>query len=243
MQPVRLPRAYMVIVDQIRRLIESGDLAPGDKLPTERVLAGRFEVSRSSMREALTALEVMGIIDSKPGLGNYVVHDLPSGLTEFELAGLITEGSTLEILEARKMLEPHVAALGAERRTDEDLGAMSSCIDEMARATAAGEDSWDPDWGFHVAVARSCQNMVVEALVDLLTQRMTSRLWRTMRGRNLATSEARAQRYLKDHELIYMAIRDQDAAAASSRTVEHLVRIASDLAESQQSPSVTTVRR
>jgi GntR family transcriptional repressor for pyruvate dehydrogenase complex len=233
----------MIIVDRIRKLIESGSLAIGDKLPAERELAEKLQVSRSSMREALTALEVMGIIDSRAGLGNYVVHGLPSGLTEYELAGLIAQGGTMQILEARKMLEPDVAAMSADRRTDEDLRSMWSCIEDMERTTAAGEDSWGPDWGFHTAVARACQNPVVGAMVDLLTQQMTGRLWHMMRSRNLATDADRAQRYLDDHKAIYVAVRDRDADAATRLTIEHLDQIVTDLAESDENSSVSPLNR
>ncbi|HZQ80874.1 MAG TPA: FadR/GntR family transcriptional regulator [Gaiellaceae bacterium] len=231
LQQVRVPRVYMVIVDQIRRLIETGVLAPGERLPTERALAEELGVSRSSMREALTALEVMGIIDSKPGSGNYVVQILPADLAEVEYAGLIAEGGTNEILEARSLFEPGVAALAAERRTRSDLAKMRAAIDEMAELIARGADSWEPDWGFHRAIVVACQNPMMVAVCDLLTQRMAGRLWQVMRERNLATDPGRPSRYLQDHHDIFDAVRQRDPAAAGSRMRLHLARIVDDLAD------------
>jgi GntR family transcriptional regulator, transcriptional repressor for pyruvate dehydrogenase complex len=231
LQQVRVPRVYMVIVDQIRRLIDTGVLAPGDRLPNERALAEELGVSRSSMREALTALEVLGIIDSKPGSGNFVVHTLPREFADQEFAGLIVEGGTNEILEARSLLEPGVAALAAQRRTRVDLATMRACIAEMAELIEVGTDSWEPDWGFHRAVVVACQNPMMVAISDLLTQRMAGRLWQVMRERNLATDPVRPTRYLQDHRDIYEALRQRDDAAAYSRMRIHLARIMDDLAE------------
>jgi GntR family transcriptional regulator, transcriptional repressor for pyruvate dehydrogenase complex len=231
LQQVRVPRVYTVIVDQIRRLIEKGVLAAGDKLPTERALAEELGVSRSSMREALAALEVLGYIDSRPGSGNYIAQVLPPDFADVEYVGLIAEGGTNEILEARSLFEPGVAGLAAERRTTADLAAMKSCIEEMERLIAAGADSWEPDWGFHRVVAAASQNPMILAVSDLLTQRMAGQLWQVMRARNLATDPDRPPRYLRDHREIYDAIRRSDASAAAALMRDHLARIADDLAE------------
>jgi GntR family transcriptional repressor for pyruvate dehydrogenase complex len=235
LQQVRVPRVYMVIVDQIRRLIETGVLSAGDKLPTERTLAEELGVSRSSMREALTALEVLGFIDSKPGSGNYIAQMLPGDFADNEFVGLIAEGGTNEILEARSLFEPGVAELAADRRTRADLAAMKSSIGEMEKLIAAGADSWEPDWGFHRAVVAACQNPMILAVCDLLTQRMAGRLWQVMRERNLATDPQRPARYLLDHRQIYDAIRHSDTAAAGARMRTHLARIADDLADAATS--------
>jgi GntR family transcriptional repressor for pyruvate dehydrogenase complex len=235
LQQVRVPRVYMVIVDQIRRLIETGVLAAGDKLPTERALAEELGVSRSSMREALTALEVLGIIDSRPGSGNYISKQLPGEFADLEFVGLIAEGGTNEILETRSLFEPGVATLAAERRTMADLAAMRSCIDEMEKLIAAGADSWEPDWGFHRSVGAACQNPMILAVCELLTQRMAGPLWQVMRERNLATDPERPARYLLDHREIYDAVRQRDAAAAGALMQAHLTRIADDLAEAATS--------
>src|SRR5581483_4288562 len=138
-------------------------------------------VSRSSMREALTALEVMGIIDSKPGSGNYVAQALPGPLVEVEYAGLIAEGGTIEIMEARRLFEPGVAALAAERRTSADLAKLRACINDMAKLISGRVDYWEPDWGFHRALALATLNPMVAAVTDLLSQRMAGRLWQMMR--------------------------------------------------------------
>lgn len=213
-------------------MIQSGVLAPGDKLPTERSLAEQLGVSRSSVREALSALEVMGVIRSRPGLGNYVTDDLSSEAARREFEGLISEGGTVEILEARRLFEPDLAALAAQRRGADDLAVMRSCLAEMEARLNAGEDSWEPDWGFHAAVAAASQNPVVVAIVDLLGQRMTGELWQLMRERNLASSSLRPRQYLEDHRAIYHAIEQHDHSEAARRMRQHLETITRDLADS-----------
>src|SRR5215472_5407311 len=131
LQQVRIPRVYTLVVEQIRALIRTGVLKSGDKLPTERALAEQLGVSRSSVREALSALEVLGIIHSRQGLGTYIAVNLTDGMPEDQIEDLIVEGGTLEIIEACQLFEPGVAALAARRRTDEDLVAIRSCVSEM----------------------------------------------------------------------------------------------------------------
>lgn len=232
LKQVRIPRVYVVVVEQIRELIQSGVLKSGDKLPTERALAEQLGVSRSSVREALSALEVLGVIQSRQGLGNYVASGVTHDVPEEQFEDLIFEGGTLEIIEARQLFEPAVAALAARRRSDEDLAAMQSCVTEMQRRLAAGGDVWESDWGFHVAVATACHNPLVSALADLITQRVSGRLWQLMREQNYGSDPARPRRYLNSHRLMYEAIARGDAAAAEEASRRHLAEIVHDLSES-----------
>jgi GntR family transcriptional repressor for pyruvate dehydrogenase complex len=219
-------------MEQIRELIEGGQLKPGDKLPTERSLAEQLGVSRSSVREALSALEVLGVIHSRQGLGNYVAHNVSSELPQDQYENLIVEGGPLEIIEARQLFEPGVAALAARRRTEADLQAIRACITEMERLIAEGGNAWEPDWGFHVAVANAGHNAVVSALADLITQRVSGSLWQLMRERNYASDPARPRHYLNSHRLIYEAIERGDASAAEAALRLHLAEITDDLSDS-----------
>lgn len=234
LKQISVPRVYSVIVDQVQDLIRSGVLAPGDKLPTERALAEQLGVSRSSVREALSALEVLGMIRSRPGLGNYVAEDLSSEAARHAFESLISEGGTVEILEARRIFEPDLAALAAQRRGEDDLTSMQSCLMAMEARLAAGQDAWEPDWGFHAAVAAAGQNPVVVAIIDLLGQRMTGELWQLMRERNLASTSSRPHEYLEDHRAIYLAIEHRKPLEATNRMRQHLETIAQHLADSDR---------
>jgi GntR family transcriptional repressor for pyruvate dehydrogenase complex len=230
LRQVRIPRVYSLVMEQIRELIQGGQLKPGDKLPTERSLAEQLGVSRSSVREALSALEVLGVINSRQGLGNYVAHNVSSELPQDQYESLIVEGGPLEIIEARQLFEPGVAGLAARRRTDADLQAMRVCLTEMERLIAESSNAWEPDWGFHVAVANAGHNAVVSALAELITQRVSGRLWQLMRERNYASDPARPLQYLNSHRRIYEAIARGDAGAAEDAARRHLAEITEDLA-------------
>lgn len=232
LKQVRIPRVYTVVVEQIRDLIESGQLKPGDKLPTERSLAEQLGISRSSVREALSALEVLGVIQSRQGLGNYVADNVEGDLSEDQFEDLIESEGTLEIIEARQLFEPAVAALAAQRRTDADLRALRNCIAEMERLLDEGAETWEPDWGFHIALARACSNPVVSAIADLITQRVRGRLWQLMREQNYARDPARPRRYLERHRRIYEAIERGDPRAAEEAVRQDLSEISEDLSES-----------
>src|ERR1700720_1626760 len=130
--PVRRMRVPEEIVDQIRGFIASGELRPGDLLPSERELAERFQVSRASIREALTALRVLGLLErsrSGGGLaarGNHVWFTI-APLSTF----LATRSHIIEQIEVRRMIEPEMGRLAAERATADDLARMEQCLMEM----------------------------------------------------------------------------------------------------------------
>lgn len=234
LKQVRIPRVYSLVVEQIRALIESGQLNAGDKLPTERSLAEQLGVSRSSVREALSALEVLGVIHSRQGLGNFIAENVGNDLPEDQFEDLIEEGGTIEIIEARQLFEPGLAMLAARRRTEADLAAIRACITEMERRLDAGVDTWEPDWGFHIAVANACHNPVVAAIEDLITQRVSGRLWQLMRERNYASEPDRPARYLDRHRLIYQAIERGDPVEAEAAMRHDLTETWNDLAAPQE---------
>ncbi len=121
-QPVRQTRIYTEIVDQILTLIKNGNVGDGDRLPSERQLSQRLNVSRSALREAMTALEVLGVIEIRPGVGIFIgPNQRPEDDSVVEkVSDLITEVGSLEVLEVRALFEPGVARLAATRRTESD---------------------------------------------------------------------------------------------------------------------------
>jgi GntR family transcriptional repressor for pyruvate dehydrogenase complex len=232
LKQVRIPRVYSVVVEQIRNLIETGQLKPGDKLPIEKSLAEQLGISRSSVREALCALEVLGVIQSRQGMGTYVANNnVATDLSEDQFEDLIEAEGTLEIVEARQVFEPGVAALAARHRTDADLAALQACITRMEQLLEAGLDSWEPDWAFHVALAAASHNSVVSALADMISQRVRGRLWQLMREQNYSSDPGRPRQYLDTHRRIYEAIERGDARAAEEAVSHHLAEIWKDLAD------------
>ena len=129
--PIRVQKVYEDIIEQFKNMIYSGQLKKGDKLPPERELCQILGVSRASMREALRAMEVMGIVDSRPGEGTYIVDEITSSIFKPLSLIIALEKNQDDFIELRKILESACAKKAAEMRTDEDLEKMQSQIKIM----------------------------------------------------------------------------------------------------------------
>ena len=233
-QPVRQTRIYSEIVDQVLLLIENGNVGVGDRLPSERQLAQQFNVSRSALREAMTALEVLGVVEIRAGVGIFIGSNerADRGSVVAQVSDLISEDGPLEILEVRAMFEPNVARLAAARRTDADLSTMDGMVRQMEVDLSSGREGWEPDWGFHKALAAATHNPFVELVADTLGQRMQNRLWKLMRSHNLE-AEHRGHRYAHDHHAILEAVRQRDGDAAFRAMHAHIRMIQADLEADQ----------
>jgi GntR family transcriptional repressor for pyruvate dehydrogenase complex len=226
---IRPERLYSLVVRQMLDLISSGQVTVGQRLPAERELALRFGVSRASIRQALTALEVLGVVHVRAGSGVYVgEHPGPHlvGMAD----SLTAAAGPLEILESRLLFEPGVAALATARRTPADLKNIEAQVAAMADQLNLGLDGWEPDIGFHDAVARATHNPSVQTIARLLHDQMTQPLWALMRSRNLRRAH-HARRYLGHHSHIYDAIASGDEAAAERLMRSHIEAVMSDLGE------------
>lgn len=219
-EPIKSTRIYEEIVRQVKGLIAEGRLKSGDRLPPERDLAEKFVVSRTSVREALRALESRGLIEIRAGEGAFVRHISPEALIEpLALVILPHREAVKELFEARRLLEPAIAALAARRATPEDLAEMERILEEQAREVAQGRTGLAQDAAFHAAVANSAHNRsisrIVSALMDLLTQ---------SREESLHTA-GRPTRSHQDHVRILAAIRRRDEVAAHRAVLDHLIAV------------------
>lgn len=231
MQPIRQSRIYTEIVDQVLNLIKAGNVGMGDRLPSERQLAQQLNVSRSALREAMTALEVLGVVEIRPGVGIFIgpnQRPADDGSVAEKVSDLIAEVGPLEILEMRALFEPGVARLAASRRTEFDLAAMDSMVRQMEDDLEVGREAWEPDWGFHKALAAAAHNPFAELMLDTLGQRMQSRLWKLMRAHNFESIN-RGRRYAQDHRAIVDAVRGGDGDAAFRAMHAHIRLIQADL--------------
>src|SRR6059036_4083563 len=137
--PIKSTRIYQEIVRQVKAMIAEGRLKSGDQLPPERDLAEKFVVSRTSVREALRALESLGLIEIRPGEGTFIREVSVEALIEpLALVMASQRGAIAELFEARRLLEPAIAALAAGRATPEELSEMERILEEQAKEIAAG---------------------------------------------------------------------------------------------------------
>jgi GntR family transcriptional repressor for pyruvate dehydrogenase complex len=205
------------IVQQFHSMIRQGTLSHGDRLASERDLATQFKVSRSSVREAIRSLELQGLVISKRGSGTFISTENADSVLALMAASLNTGGEALrDIFEMRRVLEPAIAALAAERATDENVEQMSAILEEQQRQIDSGETGVEADTAFHFALAaathNSALNKVVSAVEDIL-----------QRSRDQSLQEpGRPQRSLASHRQILQMIRNRDSAGAQQAMSHHL---------------------
>lgn len=208
---------------QLGSLVRSGRLAPGARLPGERELARALAVSRPSLREALRALSLLGIVENKPGTGTFLAA--PSRRSPLEHVSMflsIKRGVLLDIFEARKSLEATTAALAARRRSADDLRAMAEALGRM-EACLASPGAYDRfELRFHRAVAAAAGNPVITDLMEKIYQ-----LLRHSRSR-FYRDVTRRRAYLREdcgrHRLIFESIQTGNERRAAGAMTDHLLR-------------------
>lgn len=218
--PIKSTRIYEEIVRQLKAMIAEGRLKSGDRLPPERDLAEKFLVSRTSVREALRALESVGLIEIRPGEGTFVREASVEALVAPLALILLSQREMIgELFEARRLLEPAIAGLAASRAAADEIVEMERILDEQARAIAAGKTGLAQDAAFHAAIGTAAHNRaitrVVHAVMDLLAQ---------SREEAIGTP-GRPTRSHEDHRRILDAIRRRDPDAASSAMLDHIVAV------------------
>lgn len=207
------------VADAIQALVIERRLAPGDRLPAERELGEAFAVSRTVIREAIRTLAAKGLVEVRPG-GGAVVRRPSSGTVSDALSLVLRstpDGDALTHLrEVRRVVEPDLVALAAERRTDEDLRALRQQLDVMADPDVPPDIWARADVDFHTALARAAHNPVFGIVLSSIQELM-------LEARLLAIqlSDTRAKA-LRHHEHIYQAIADGNAAAARKAMAAHL---------------------
>ncbi len=216
------------IVRAIQGQISRGELKPGDQLPPERQLAGLFQASRGSIREALRGLELSGLIHSRQGGGNFVADQLPSSLT-VPLGQFLERQreSLLDLFEARQMLEPRLAFLAAERATRAEVDRIREALERQKRDLEA-EDAriaYNADRGFHQAIAEAAGNQTLIKLHNYLSDLVSES------RREAVDSASRREQALVDHRAIYEAIARGDGPAASAAMLQHLKTVEALLVE------------
>jgi len=219
-ETVRKVRRYEQVAEQIRRMISDGALKPGDLLPPERELVAKLGVGRSSIRDAVRTLEVMGILEPRQGHGT-VVRDLSADALVVPLSLVLTRKRELvtELLDVRRMIEPGLAARAAKNATADELAHMAAILERHEAKLRRGEEAMDEDSDFHYAIALAARNSVVLRVLDVLMD-----LLRESRSRSLQVP-GRPQRSFDGHRRILRALQRRDSKAAEAAVRRHLKEI------------------
>jgi len=226
-EKVRPRKVTSIAAEQVVEAIKNGDYPVGSKLPSEFELAEQMGVSRPSIREALSALQAMEIIESRPGSGNFVLR-CPSSSEEEDTVLLIeTEAGCRDVMDARQALEPPVAALVAANRVPGIVATLRAILDEM-RTHALNDDyeSYiDADKKFHLAIANAAGNSLVTAALKPLLDTMEQRVYREFTRQYYLKNKDDLGHVVDLHKEILDAIVDGDSETAFSRMVEHWTRM------------------
>ena len=227
MRPVHRTSVSDEIVAQITELIARNVLKPGDRLPPERELCKRFGVGRSSLREALRSLAVMGVLDGRVGEGTFVC-DNSQYLEKALQWGFALDGKKIQDLaETRMMLESQNAQLAAGRATGEDLTAIAAALEGMKGALDDGDRFLESDLQFHLLVARATHNSILYNLLE--TTRSHLQAWIKGSLSEPALAGRRAELSLREHGRILAALKGQDADGARRAMADHIRSSGEDL--------------
>ncbi len=199
-----------------------GTFPPGSALPPERELAEIIGVSRPSIREALIALEVMGLVESRQGGGNYVRTDA-GALRMIPLGGRDLGPGPIEQFEARRVVEVACARLAAQRANDEDINNLEQCLVRMRELVARNGSPAAEHRHFHTALASISRNQIFASTVAELWRVRDSELWDTLRQK--VDNAESWQMGLEFRARLIAAIRRRDAAAAVAIMGEHFDRV------------------
>jgi GntR family transcriptional regulator, transcriptional repressor for pyruvate dehydrogenase complex len=222
---IKPKKIYEEVTEAIQGMIRSGELQPGDKLDSVQQLAENFQVGRSAIREALTALRAMGLIEIRQGEGTYVKEFETEQISlPLSTAILMNPEDTAHLLEVRKILETGTVFSAAQKRTDIQLQAMEGALNEMKGASGNEEIGEKADLQFHLAIAESSQNPLLISLMNHVsgligeTMKETRRLW-------LYSKQTTTDRLYEEHYSIYEAIKNQDAETARNLMLMHIENV------------------
>ena len=213
-------KLYQKVVKQVQDIIRDGLLRPGDMLPPERELAERLQVSRGSLREAILALESMGLVEPRHGEGT-IVRDLSAAPLVNQLSVMLVQKRALvgELLEFRLMVEPTLAARAAANATEEEIVHLEEILSRQKAKVDRGELAIEEDSKFHYAIAQAARNSVVLKVLDVFMDYL-----RESRELSLQV-EGRPQRSLNSHRRILNAIARKNPAAAEKAMRRHITAI------------------
>mgnify|MGYP001821830098 CR=1 FL=1 len=224
-QPIKAQRLYLQVAQQLRGLIDTGSFAAGKRLPSERDLAEQFGVSRPTIREAMIALEIAGLVEVRSGSGVYVLERRSNGAELDDSQG----AGPFEILEARKIIEAETCALAAQRISDGQLARLQELLDEMTEENKREEATEQADEQFHCLIAESAGNGALSATITWL--------WRLRNESEISTHfHQRVRRegsrpIIADHQAILRALQARDSVAARDAMARHLQRVIDHLLE------------
>ncbi|MEF3301858.1 FadR/GntR family transcriptional regulator [Paenibacillus sp. GYB003] len=223
--PIKPLKGSELVMEQLKAKISSGEYAPGTKLASVVDLAASFQVGRSTIREALSALKAIGLVEIRQGGGTYVSAELPAETAGSDGSSLFASAQSIrELLEVRKVLETGCASLAARNRTEDDLRSIGEELALMEASLHDESKGEEADVRFHLKLAAATHNSLLIPMMESLSERLHDSM-RESRKLWFYGERAEARRLLREHSDIYEAIAERDERRAFEAMRTHLQKV------------------
>ena len=217
--PNKTTKVYDQVIEQIKSKIKSGEIKKGDRLPSEREMAESIGVSRASVREAIRALEVVGLVESRQGAGNYIKTNFDNSLFEpLSVMFMLQESSVEEMYDLRETLELQCAKLCAKKIEDNELALLNVIVDRMY-ISGSEEESLELDIKFHYLIAKASRNVLLINVLEVISQLMDEFI-RKSRMQILHEGNTK-EGLLEIHENLLRALKCRDESKVYNAMKEH----------------------
>ncbi len=221
------------IANQLVTAIRSGEVAVGERLPSESELAAQFGVSRASVREALSSLQFSGYVETARGSGTVVISTTAIGQSPIVDAGIRRPSDLIDVIEARLLVEPEVIRQGAMDPLPATLRTAERMLEGMQVSLADERHDHSSDLGLHRALIRACRNPVLVETADRLISQTEGRLWREVRDHAWAETEL-PKLWLTHHIAMADAVMNRDPETAAEASRDHLKSVLANAGQSMR---------
>lgn len=229
---IKNEKIYTLVMNQIKSLVVNGELRSGDKLPSEKELTVLLGVSRASIRQAISTLETMGVVEARQGYGTVIAE----GVTPESLADLFSHAivpmqiSAIDIVESRLLFECSVAGLCARRRRQSHIDRMRELLASMKANIENGKEQDAADRMFHLVLAEGTGNESVVKLMLSVNRMLRANMWRLVREAERYRRD-RVETYYAQHVALFKAIKARDAEKAEAEMRKHLLTVKKTIEE------------
>ena len=223
-------RSYQKLAARIAELIRSGEFKVGDRLPSERALAERFNVSRTLVREAIIVLEIQGAVEVRGGSGIYICAPVAGTASAPDSGYTLPPGpGPFELLRARSLIESEIASVAAENRKDSDIDRIYAALAAMREHMQDKAANEAADRLFHLRIAESTGNSVLLQMVTALWDHTKAPIWSQMEAHFHTPDLRRASQ--DDHQRVFNALLERNPAEARAAMRAHIDRVIAEFAQ------------
>ena len=222
-------RSYQKLAARIATLVAGGEFKVGDRLPSERALAERFNVSRTLVREAIIVLEIQGAVEVRGGSGIYISAPVAGAVPAVSAYTLSPGPGPFELLRARSLIEAEIASVAAENRKDSDIDRIYAALAAMREHMQDKAANEAADRLFHLRIAESTGNSVLLQMVTGLWDHTKAPIWSQMEAHFHTPELRRASQ--DDHQRVFNALLERDPAAARAAMRGHIDRVIAEFAQ------------